>query len=110
MGVSSGVDGAPDGFGWTEALLASAVVLVPLTSRTFFQAGGAHDSVKIQDKRGLRYLHVPGPRLLVSKETVGSKMSTRLSRGHRSNLSAKNNSGQRSTKVDTNDKVSTKTS
>ena len=38
MGVSSGVDGAPDGFGWTEALLASAVVLVPLTSRTLFQA------------------------------------------------------------------------
>ena len=40
MGVSSGVDGAPDGFGWTEALLASAVVLVPLTSRTLFQAAG----------------------------------------------------------------------
>ncbi len=31
---------APDGFGWAVALLALAVVLVPLTSRTLFQAGG----------------------------------------------------------------------
>ncbi len=41
MGVASGgFDGAPNGFGWAVALLASAVVLVPLTSRTLFQAGG----------------------------------------------------------------------
>jgi len=41
MGVASGFDGAPDGFGRAiRALLASAVVPVPLTSKTLFQADG----------------------------------------------------------------------
>ena len=49
MGVASGFDGAPDGFGRAvRALLPSAVVPVPLTSKTLFQADGQLENVSIQ--------------------------------------------------------------